>query len=78
MGVEHTQGSSTTHLYPANTGAVGHRLEVKEGIVWRWGKGEVYYGIPTQALLGKMSCCDDIPPKRGKNELESLSACHKS
>ena len=31
--VEHGQGPSTTHLYPAKTGAVGHGLDVKEGMV---------------------------------------------
>ena len=33
IGVEHAQGPNTTHLYPANIGAVGHGLEVKEGMV---------------------------------------------
>ena len=28
-----TQGSGTTYLYPANIGEVGHRSEVKEGVV---------------------------------------------
>ena len=27
------QGSSTTYLYPANTGEVGHGLEVRESVV---------------------------------------------
>ena len=33
MEVEHTQGSSSTHLYPANTGVMGHGSKVKEGMV---------------------------------------------
>jgi len=33
MEVEHSQGSSTTHLYPANTGVVGRRLEVRKCMV---------------------------------------------
>ena len=33
MKVEHTQGSGTTHLYLANIEAVGHGLEVREGVV---------------------------------------------
>ena len=41
-------------------------------------KEEAYYGVPAQALLGEMSCWDDIPPKRGKDELESLGACYRS
>ena len=28
-----------THLYLANTGMVGHGLEVREGMVWWWGEG---------------------------------------
>ena len=70
----HTQGLGTTYLYLANTEEVGHGLEVREGVVWRWGEGRGYFGVPTQALLGEMSCWDDIPPKRGKHELESLGA----
>ena len=40
MGVEHAQGSGTTHLYPATTGAIGHGSEVREGIVWWWEEWE--------------------------------------
>ena len=40
-------------------------------------KGKVYFEVPAQVFLGEMSCWDDIPPKRGKGELESLSAFHK-
>ena len=34
MEVEQAQGLGTTHLYPANTGVVGHGLKVREGMVW--------------------------------------------
>ena len=47
MKVEHTQGLGTIHLYLANIEAVGHGLEVREGVVWWWEKGAVYFGIPT-------------------------------
>ena len=52
MEVEHAQDSTTTHLYPTNTGAVSHGLEVKR--VWSGGgeKGKVYFGILALALLG--------------------------
>ena len=33
MEVEHAQGSGITHLYPANTGMMGHELEVREDMV---------------------------------------------
>ena len=33
MGVEHAQDSGTTNLYPTNTGAMGHGLEVRKGVV---------------------------------------------
>ena len=51
-----TQGSGTTYLYPTNIGEVGHGLEVWEGVVWRWGEGGAYFGVPAQALSGEMSC----------------------
>ena len=35
-------------------------------------KGEAYSRVLAKALLGEMSCWDDIPPKKGKDELESL------
>ena len=51
MEVEHEQGLGTTNLYPANTGMVGYESKVREGVVWRWGKGETYSGVLTQNLL---------------------------
>ena len=36
MGVEHAQDLGITNLYLANTGAMGHGLEVREGMVWLW------------------------------------------
>ena len=75
--MEHAQGSGTTNLYPANTGVVGHRSEVREGMVWWWGEGKAYSRVLAQILLGEMSYWDDMPPKRGKDELEPSGACHK-
>ena len=75
--VEHTQGPSITNLFPANTGVVGHRSKVKEGMVWRLGEGKAYSGVPAQILLRVMSCWDDIPPKRRNDELEPLGAYHE-
>ena len=49
-----TQGSGTTYLYPTNTGEVGHRSEVKEDVVWQWGEGGAYFGVPAQAFFGEM------------------------
>ena len=73
----YTQGSGTTYLYPTNTGEGGHGSEVREGVVWRWGEGGAYFGVLAQALLGEMSCWDDISSKRGKHELESLDSCYR-
>ena len=56
---------------------VGHGLEVRKGMVWWWGERKAYSRVFTQALLGKMSCQDDILPKRRKDELEPLGACHE-
>ena len=33
--LEHAQGLDNTSLYPANTGVVGHKPKVREGMVWR-------------------------------------------
>ena len=40
-------------------------------------KGGSIRGVSTQASLGKMSCLDDILPKKGKYELGPLAACHR-
>ena len=76
MEVEHAQGSGITNLYLANIRVVGYGSEVREGMVWRWGEGKAYYGVPTQILLGEMSYWNDIPPKRKKDGLELLGTCH--
>ena len=77
MEVEHAQGSSTTHLYLANTEVVGHGSKVKEGMVWWWGEKENLFWSSYSSSFGEMLCWDDIPPKRGKYEIESLGACHR-
>ena len=41
-------------------------------------RGKLILGFPLKFFLGEMSCWDDRPPKRGKDELESLGACHRS
>ena len=46
-------------------------------MVWQWGEGGAYSRALAQTLLGEMSYEDDIPSKRGKDELESLGACHE-
>ena len=38
-------------IYLANIGEVVHRSEVKEGVVWWWGKGGAYFGVLAQAFL---------------------------
>ena len=75
--MEHTQGLSTTNLYPANTRVMAHRSKVREDMVWQWGEGGAYSRALAQTLLGEMSYEDDIPSKRGKDELESLGAYHE-
>ena len=35
-------------------------------------------GFLLKALLREMSCWEDIPLKMGKDELESLGACHRN
>ena len=67
----------TTSLHPANTKVVGYGSEVRGSIVWWWGEGKTYFGVPAQILLGIMSCWDDLPLKRNKDELEPLGTCHE-
>ena len=64
--VKHVRGLDTTNLYLANIRVVGHRLEVRKGMVLWWGEGKAYSGISTQTLLGEISYWDDISPKRGR------------
>ena len=40
-------------------------------------RGNTYFEVPTRALLGEMSCLNDILPKRSKTKLEPLGACHE-
>ena len=77
MEVKHTQGPDITSLYPANTGGGEVMSQRLEGMVWRWGKGKTYSGVHVQALLGEMSCQDDMPLKGNKDELGPLGACHE-
>ena len=35
-------------------------------MVWRWGEGKTYYGVPTQALLGEMSTGMTYHPKEAR------------
>ena len=55
MELEHAQGLGTTNLYPANIGVVGHKSEVKEGMVWRWGEGEsIFWGSRSNSFGGNV------------------------
>ena len=58
----------TTSLYPANIGSGGSWVK-GHGLAVGRGK-KTYSGVLAQALLGEMSCWDDMPPKRSKDELE--------
>ena len=41
-------------------------------------KGKSILGLPLKLFWGKCLAGNDIPPKRWKDELESLGACHRS
>ena len=76
--MKHAQDLCTTNLYPANIRSGGSwvRSKRRHGLVV--GRVEKTYSrVLGQALLGEMSCWDDMPPKRSKNELEPPGACHK-
>ena len=51
IGVEHAQGSDTTHLYLAATGTVGHKSEIREGMIWRWGDGKSLFWDSSSKLF---------------------------
>ena len=75
MEERHAQGPDLTSLYPANT----RHGEVRGKRAWFGGgeRGKTYSEVPAWALLGEVSCWDDIPPKRSKVELKPLDACHE-
>ena len=62
--VEHAQGPNITNMYLANIGSSGswvrgkrwHGLAVERGENLFWGSCSGSFGVPTQALLGEMSC----------------------
>ena len=64
--MEHTQGSGTTNLYPADTRVVGHGLEVRESMVWRWGEGDLILGFLLKLFWGKCLARMTYHPKEAK------------
>ena len=71
------KGPGTTYLYPANTWEVGHGSRVSKSMVWRWRERGGLFEVLAQTSLGEMSYWDGISPKRSKNELGLLDACHR-
>ena len=55
---------------------MGHGSEVREHSLMM-GRGENLFWGSCSGFFGEMSCCNDIPTKRSKDELESLGACHE-
>jgi len=50
-----TKGLCTTYLHPTNTGEVGHRLEVRECVIWRWGeRGSLFWGSRLSSFGGNV------------------------
>ena len=65
MEVEHAQGLGITYLYLANTGEVGHKFEVREGVVWQWGEGgEPILGFLFKLFWGKCPTRMTYHPKK--------------
>ena len=73
--MKHAQDLGTTSLYPANIGSGGPRVRGYGLAVGR--RKKTYSGVLAQALLGEMSCWDNMTPKRSKDELEPPGACHE-
>ena len=42
-----------------------------------WEREKTYFGVLAQALLGEMSCWNDMSLKRSKDEFEPPGACHE-
>ena len=74
---KHTQDPGTTNLYLANIGSGGSwvRGKRRHGLAIGRGKKPIL-GFLLRVFWGEMSCWDDMPPKRSKDELEPLGACH--
>ena len=75
--VKHAQDLGTTNLYPTNIGSGGSWVRGKRGHGLAVGREKTYFGVFARALLEEMSCWDNMPPKRSKDELEPLDACYK-
>ena len=73
--VKHACDPGTISLYPANTGSGGSWVRGRGLVVGR--EKKTYSGIFAQTFLREMSCWDDMPPKRSKDELEPPGACHE-
>ena len=78
----HTQKLSTRkgQTSPACTQpiqeVVGHGSEVKRYGLAKGRRENLLQGSCSDSF-GEMYCWDDIPPKRSKDELEPLAACHE-
>ena len=53
MRMEHAQGLGTSHLYPANTGMVGHEPNVRDGMVWCGGEWESLFWDSRSISFGR-------------------------
>ena len=64
MEVEYAQDSNTTYMYPVNTRKMSYEFEVREGVVWWWGKeGELILGFPLKFFWGKYPAGMTYHPK---------------
>ena len=68
--VKHAPDLGTTSLYPANIGSDKSWVRGKRG-------HGLAVGRRKKPILGEMFCWDDVPPKKNKDELEPLGACHE-
>ena len=81
LGHTWKKGTRKAQTLPACTQPIQDTVRswVKGKKAWfgDWEREKTYFEVPTWTLLGEMSYWDNIPPKRSKTELESLSACHE-
>ena len=81
FGHTEKRGTRKAQNLPAYTQPIQDMVRswVRGERVWFSGeeRGKTYFEVLARSLLGKVSCWDDIPPKKSKAELEPLGACHE-
>ena len=73
-----TQGRSTIHLQPTNTGKVGPQSRDSEAVVWWWGKRGLFWGsyqgfFQENCLVGMAFCPKEVSKRLAPTRNKPLS-----